>query len=101
MVPAQSTFTPALVAALEGEGDTNNDGYTTGSELGVHLSQLVPQYVDQTPQYGKIRDYRLSQGDFVFFAGTNASASVTSSGQIEAINVESVLWQSAERGVPI
>ena len=65
-VPAKSTFTPMFVKALQGEGDLNGDGYITGSELGVHLAQQVPQHVDQTPQYGKIRDYDLSQGDFVF-----------------------------------
>jgi len=28
--------------------------------------QQVPRFVNQTPQYGKIRDYSLSKGDFVF-----------------------------------
>lgn len=69
LVPARSTFTPALVAAIQGEGDINQDGYVTGNELGVHISQLVPRYVDQTPQFGTIRDYSLGQGDFVFFTG--------------------------------
>lgn len=69
LVPARSTFTPALVAAIQGEGDINQDGYVTGNELGVHISQLVPRYVDQTPQFGTIRDYALGQGDFVFFTG--------------------------------
>ncbi len=68
VVPAKSTFTPAFVDAIQGKGDLNDDGYITGTELGVHLSQLVPNYVAQTPQYGKINDYRLSRGDFVFFS---------------------------------
>jgi len=71
LVPAKSTFTPAFVRAINGEGDLNNDGYVTGSELGVHLSQLIPRFEDQTPQYGKIKDYKLSQV---------------------------LLWQSAEKG---
>lgn len=67
-VPAESTFTPAFVDALrEGKGDLNKDGYVTGTELGVYLAQEVPNYEDQSPQYGKIKDYRLAQGDFVFF----------------------------------
>jgi len=80
-VPAVSTFTPLLVRAIRGEGDLNNDGYVTGSELGVHLSQLVPRYVDQTPQYGKIRDPGLDLGDFVFFKSRSESiVSVVSAG---------------------
>ena len=67
-VPAKSTFTPVFVEDIrEGAGDLNNDGYITGSELGLYLSQTVPQYVNQSPQYGKIRDFSLAKGDFVFF----------------------------------
>ena len=67
-VPAKSTFTPMFVDALNyRKGDLNKDGYITGAELGLHLSQELPNYIDnQNPQYGKIRDYSLSQGDFVF-----------------------------------
>ena len=66
-VPARSTFTPAFVDALEhGRGDLNGDGYVTGMELGIHLQATVPQYVKQTPQFGKIQEYELAQGDFVF-----------------------------------
>ncbi len=66
-VPARSTFTPAFVEALQfGKGDLNQDGYVSGTELGLYLQQEVPQYVDQTPQFGKITDYELSRGDFVF-----------------------------------
>ncbi|MCP4409703.1 MAG: SUMF1/EgtB/PvdO family nonheme iron enzyme, partial [Gammaproteobacteria bacterium] len=64
----RSTFTPAFVDALrEGKGDLNRDGYVTGTELGVYLAQEVPKYEQQSPQYGKIKEYRLAQGDFVFF----------------------------------
>ena len=68
-VPAQSVFTPAFIDALEhGQGDLDKDGFVTGMELGVHLQAEVPKHVDQTPQFGKIRDYQLSRGDFVFVA---------------------------------
>ncbi|MEA1918609.1 MAG: caspase family protein [Campylobacterota bacterium] len=65
-VPANSTFTPMFIDAIKGKADLNNDGYVTGSELGIHMMQELPLYADQSPQYGKIRDYELSQGDFIF-----------------------------------
>ena len=53
LVPAQSTFTPAFVHALKyGSGDLNDDGYVSGTELGLHLQEVVPQHVRQTPQFG-------------------------------------------------
>jgi len=70
-VPAQSVFTPAFVEALEyGTGDLNKDGFMTGTELGMHLQNLVPQSVRQTPQFGKINDFELSRGDYVFAMAT-------------------------------
>ncbi len=66
-VPAQSTFTPAFVDALVlGRGDLNGDGYVSGTELGLYLQQEVPRHTRQTPQFGKIDDYDLSRGDFIF-----------------------------------
>jgi uncharacterized caspase-like protein len=68
-VPAKSVFTPALVDALRyGLGDLNHDGYTTGSELGLYLQSQVAKFSAQTPQFGKINDYELSRGDFVFLS---------------------------------
>lgn len=68
-VPANSTFTPAFVDAIEyGIGDLNDDGYVSGTELGLYLQGKVPQHTSQTPQFGKIRDYELSRGDFIFLA---------------------------------
>ncbi len=72
-VPAKSVFTPAFVDALQfGLGDLTHDGYITGQELGLYLQGEVPEHTDQTPQYGKIRDYELSRGDFVFIVGADA-----------------------------
>jgi len=66
-VPARSTFTPAFVDAIQyGRGDLNRDGYVSGTELGLYLQQEVPRYVSQTPQFGKIQEYELSRGDFIF-----------------------------------
>ncbi len=70
MVPARSVFTPAFVDALGyGWGDLNKDGYVSGTELGLYLQGKVPQHTSQFPQYGKISDYSLSRGDFIFLAG--------------------------------
>ncbi len=45
----------------------NGDEYVTGTELGMYLTEKVLGYATyQTPQYGKIRDPDLDEGDFVF-----------------------------------
>ncbi len=67
VVPARSVFTPSFIRALSGEGDMDNDGYVTGTELGLYLHKKVMSYsVGQHPQYGKIKDPDLDEGDFVF-----------------------------------
>jgi formylglycine-generating enzyme required for sulfatase activity len=66
-VPAKSIFTPLFIRALEGKADFNNDGYVTGAEIGLYIRQTMPRYDPTlTPQYGKIRDPSLDEGDFVF-----------------------------------
>jgi len=68
-VPARSVFTPAFVDGIKyGQADLNNDGYISGTELGLYLQQEVPQHARETPQYGKISDYDLSRGDFIMLA---------------------------------
>lgn len=71
-VPDKSIFKDQFIRALEGEGDTNRDGYITGTELGEFLQASVVNYSrsSQHPQYGKIRDPNLDKGDFVFLAST-------------------------------
>lgn len=65
-VPAQSVFTPMFIDAIkEGMGDMDGDGYVTGNELGLFLRNKVPEYSDQSPQFGAIQEYDY-QGDFVF-----------------------------------
>lgn len=72
-VPAASVFTPVFLDGLEyGWADLNGDGYVTGTELGIYLQEKVPLYTEQTPQYGKINDYKLSRGDYVFVLKPNA-----------------------------
>ncbi|OAD19361.1 thrombospondin type 3 repeat-containing OmpA/MotB protein [Candidatus Thiomargarita nelsonii] len=73
-MPAKSVFTPVFIDALRyGKGDLNKDGYVTGVELGFYLQSTVPQHARQTPQFGKISDYKLARGDFVFAVGDEDS----------------------------
>jgi formylglycine-generating enzyme required for sulfatase activity len=67
-VPDDGQFAALFVGALNGRGDLNKDSYVTGSELGSYLRGAVINYSRdaQHPQYGKIRDRHLDQGDFVF-----------------------------------
>lgn len=71
-VPDKSIFKQQFLAALNGEGDSNGDGYITGNELGEFLQTKVVNYTreSQHPQYGKIRDPQLDKGDFVFVVPT-------------------------------
>ncbi|MEK9943096.1 MAG: caspase family protein [Gammaproteobacteria bacterium] len=76
-VPASSTFTPAFIDAIAlGLGDTNKDGYVSGTELGLYLQQVVSRSIPQTPQFGKIDDYDLSRGDFIFALPAKQSAAI-------------------------
>jgi len=76
-VPAKSVFTPIFVNALRrGLGDLNRDGYISGTELGLYLQTEVAKYSKQTPQFGKISDYELSQGDFVFFPNQSVYSAI-------------------------
>ncbi len=114
-VPDVSIFRRQFVAALNGEGDLNRDGYLTGSELGSFLEDRVSHYSRsaQIPQYGKIRDPALDKGDFVFVLnpaavqreepGAPPPALKTSGISLEAIRKQQALrdgwleWQNRMR----
>ena len=68
VVPDRSMFIRCLIVGLEGDADLTGDGYITGSELGMYLSDKVINYThrQQHPQYGKINNPNLDRGDFVF-----------------------------------
>jgi hypothetical protein len=67
-VPDRSMFKRCLILGLEGDADLTGDGYITGSELGMYLSDKVVQHTKraQHPQYGKINNPDLDRGDFIF-----------------------------------
>lgn len=69
-VSDDGTFASLFIQALEGRtnADANSDGYLTGTELGLFLSDRLTNLTQsmQTPRYGKIRDPKYDQGDFVF-----------------------------------
>ena len=72
-------FRKLFIRALRGEerADANGDGYLTGSELGLFLTDRVTNLTAsrQTPRYGKLRDEDYDRGDFVFLsAGSGAVA---------------------------
>ena len=76
-LPAESFFAPLFIRGLEGEADLSNDGYVTGSELGLYLKQNLGSYTAlQTPQFGTIRDPQLDQGDIIFHSLMKHKASV-------------------------
>jgi len=80
-VPDESIFRQQFIEALEGEGDTDGDGYMTGTELGEFLQKNVVNYSQgsQHPQYGKISNPYLDKGDFVFPLQTARLATPTPS----------------------
>jgi hypothetical protein len=82
-VPDNSVFCQAFVRGLQGGADRNRDGFITGNELGEFLFDSVANYSQgaQTPRYGKIRDPKLDQGDFVFTLPDKAPSSNTRAGK--------------------
>jgi hypothetical protein len=61
-----------VLAGREPDADANHDGYVTGSELGLFLTQKMSDLTNnrQTPRYGKLEAYGYDRGDFVFQVGT-------------------------------
>jgi hypothetical protein len=80
-VPDQSMFKRCFLLGLEGDADLTGDGYITGTELGLYLSDKVVNYThrQQHPQYGKINNPDLDRGDFVFLPRDNKAKVLTTS----------------------
>jgi formylglycine-generating enzyme required for sulfatase activity len=96
-------FRKLFVRALRGEerADANGDGYLTASELGLFLEDRMVNLTDsaQRPRYGKLRDEKWDQGDFVFVLpdggrlhGSPGSIGSPSSGTTAEIE----LWRSVQ-----
>jgi len=99
-VPAKSVFTPMFIRALRGAGDLNNDGYITGSELGMYIRDKVSIYnVKQTPQYGKIRDAALDEGDFVFVLANHPNQVSIAPAQIAQVSAPAQMTMSGEHSM--
>jgi len=84
-VPDESIFRAQFARALQGEADSDGDGYVTGTELGEFLQTTVVNYSynAQHPQYGKIRNPHLDKGDFVFIIPLDEQKEDVSSTQVE------------------
>lgn len=103
------SFRELFLRAIRGDSraDVNNDGYVTGDELGLYLSQEVTHLTDtaQTPRWGRLQDVRFNEGDFVFAAKDPGkptppptappSASIPSPPK-DANSPEVVFWKSIE-----
>ena len=71
-VPDKSMFKRSFLIGLDGDADLTGDGYVTGTELGMYLSDKVVNYTHrrQHPQYGKINNPDLDRGDFIFVSAS-------------------------------
>jgi hypothetical protein len=79
-VPDESIFRRELEHALRnGAADLNNDGYVSGTELGLYLYDSVSNYMNgrQNPRVGKLNDTNLDKGDFIFVTGNPLAVAVT------------------------
>jgi formylglycine-generating enzyme required for sulfatase activity len=76
--PVAGIFRRQFVSALNGQADFNQDGYVTGSELGIYLEKtvLTLNNGERTVQFGKLRNPKFDRGDFIFTL--NLSQSPTS-----------------------
>lgn len=96
MVPDKSVFKSQFVSGIEGEADTDKDGFVTGTELGEFLLKQVVNYSKGTqhPQYGKIRNPFLDKGDFVFIVRLPESKKVTPE---PSFDIEQEFWKSTAK----
>jgi hypothetical protein len=78
------SFREYFIRALRGEGraDVNADGYVTGDELGLFMSQRMAALTGaaQTPKSGKLHDVKFNRGDFVFVLPGTAAPPPAASG---------------------
>ena len=106
VVRDDGSFRDYFLRAVRGEegSDVNKDGYVTGSELGLFMSQKIATLTSaaQTPRFGKLHDVRYNKGDFVFQVPGGAATATTDDdanlrkdvSQTEQASAERALWQS-------
>lgn len=82
------TFARVFVEAISdtGAADANDDGYVTGSEIGIYVSDRVTNLTRaiQNPRYGKLRDRDFDRGDFVFSVPEHLAGDQPKPGHVEA-----------------
>ena len=75
-VADDGTFAKIFIEAIQAKrmADLNMDGYLTAEELGVFLTNEISNFTEneQVPRYGKLRDPKYNQGDFVFLHGQSS-----------------------------
>jgi Caspase domain len=76
-VSDDGSFRKLFIDALRGDeikADANGDGFITGTEVGLFLSDKVTNLTEgkQTPRYGKLRSLGLDRGEFVFRSRASA-----------------------------
>ena len=100
-VSDDGTFRELFLRALRGEerADANGDGYLTGSEMGLFLTDRMTNLTRtrQTPRYGKLRDKDYDLGDFVFaLAAPTVTTSRPAPSPPAGADKETVFWQSIQ-----
>jgi len=93
------SFREYFIRALNGDerADVNDDGYVTGEELGLFMTQSMSALTNaaQTPKFGKLQDVHFNQGDYVFQLPSGARRSVTSTTMPSSeSNQDSLFWSS-------
>jgi len=102
-VPDESVFRKQLEAALRyGLADANNDGYISGTELGLYLYNTVANYMNgrQNPQQGKLNDPNLDKGDFIFAVGTQNAQPATPNAPAQPVQTTSQTQPAARPETP-
>lgn len=108
-VPDESDFRKIFIRALEGSADEDRDGFILGSELAKYLKRELTNYSGgrQTPQYGKILDVDLDQGDFVFILPKFSApappviAQNNNTAQVPSSSGEKFFWEMIENSTDI
>ena len=100
-------FRKLFIRALEGNErtDANGDGYITGSEIGMFLTDRMTNLTKarQTPRYGKLNDEDYDRGDFVFKLASASGAQVrnrvapsTKAMRTDSKAVELAVWDTVK-----